>query len=289
MTLSTKHAARLAIQEHEQRCADRHCVVKQRQAEGALTVGVAIQLFRADDELVEELQHVKRGNRDFKMPTALHDALGQRTYGTMFMHSAISASPDAELWWPWGAAPLTDARCCAPEKVLARAQWLRGRVKCAADPKAAALEAGAAFAEAAAALVRERHPRGRGKVVRIKDDVVVAASTLEDTARGLLRLAAQASNPRTVLRRATHIAVVKEVLRRRALMRPEKRAKSVAKARARHARELAAERRRQRARRKAAHLSLLRDMLRAEGAPGMPTTRAHGPDIKAHFLRVVGL
>lgn len=178
-----------------------------------------------------------------------------------------------------GGGTDTTKKCHPKEKMFARAQWLRGRVKQAADPKAAALEAGAAFAEAAAAVVHQYQPqRSKARAFKINDKDARAASALEDDARVLFQLATQPSNPRVVLRRAMNIAAMKEIHRRRELMRPEKRRKEERRARRLHARELAAERRRQRSRRAAAHLALFRDGLRSKGYAGFAATRAVEPN-----------
>ena len=66
----------------------------------------------------------------------------------------------------------------------------------------------------------------------------------------------EGSAPETVLRRAASISVVRECVRRRERMRPDKRQEFLKVARTLHARELAAERRRQRHRKAAASVEI---------------------------------
>ena len=167
---------------------------------------------------------------------------------------------------------------------MARAQFLKGRVKKAPDPRALSLEVGAAFAEAAAATAREE-AKERSKLglpaPGEDEELGNAADQLEVEGRDFLKAAVVGSDAPTVLRRAASISVVRECVRRRERMRPEKRQASLLVARKLHSRELAAERRRQRHRKASAHLALVRDAIRSRGKAGKCSSRALQPDAKA--------
>ena len=202
------------------------------------------------------------------------------------------------MWWPWGARARrpNEARSQTPatpatpgfEQTLRggpsarlltnRAGLLKERAKKTPDPRAEALEVGAAFAEAAAATSREDRRSHHGDQGSRADDQV---AELEREARDFLRAACVGSDPKVVLRRAASVSVLRECVRKRQFMRPEKRRESLIKARRLHAREMAAERRRQRYRRQCAHLALLRDALRRKGRPGRCSSSAVAPDVRA--------
>ena len=115
---------------------------------------------------------------------------------------------------------------------------------------------------------------------------------LEKEARDFLRMACGKSDVKQVLRRACSISACREIVRKRTFTRPEKIRDQVLVARKLHARECAAERRRQRKRRQCAHLALLRDSLRQKGRPGRTTSSATGPDVKSgvkHYSELMTL
>lgn len=279
-----KQTSRLAIELQSQRFNAIEQKVLLHDQGIASAVATAIQLLRADDEALEEKQRlldVDTGSgRTFK--TALRDEHVRLRYSRTFSQYNFPIEDASSLWWPWGGEAEIRKGLVDGERMMARAQWLRSRAKRAADPNAVALEAGAAFAEAAAGVMSHYVKQG-GRSCRSKVNArdAHAARVLEDDARHLLQFATQRTNPRTVLRRAVQERKLKESLRRREFMSPAKRIKDEENARRLHARELAAERRRQRARSAAAHLALLRDTLRSKGYAGFPTTRAIAPDVKA--------
>ena len=148
-----------------------------------------------------------------------------------------------------------------------------------------------AFAEAAAAAHREANRRLVGNVEGdCPEDELVAH--LEKEARDFLRMACGKSDVKQVLRRACSISACREIVRKRTFTRPEKIRDQVLVAKKLHARECAAERRRQRKRRQCAHLALLRDSLRQKGRPGRTTSSATGPDVKSgvkHYSELMTL
>lgn len=282
-----KQSSRLAIELQRQRFNTIEQKVLLHDQETAFAVASAIQLLRADDEALEEKQrliHFGTGSgRTFK--TALRDEHLRFRYTRTFSQYNFRIEDASSLWWPWGGE--AEVRKCLvdSDRMMARAQWLRSRAKRAADPNAVALEAGAAFAEAAAGVMSHYAKQCSHSCVRNVDARDAnAARVLENDARQILQFATQRSNPRIVLRRAVQESKLKESLRRRQFMTPAKRIENERRARRLHARELAAERRRQRARSAAAHLALLRDALRSKGYAGFPTTRAIAPDVKARRL-----
>jgi len=251
-----KASVRETLAERERAVAEAERALWEVDRARALDAGCAIELLRADDELLEERQRLE-GHRTFR--TQLFDPKGRRRYGPRFTQYHL-AKPQQGGEWPLGRPDRS------ADRAVAHASLLRSRVTGAPDPKAASLEAGAAYACAAAASAKEKAPSA-------------AVASLEKTARHLLAAATKPTNERRVLRRRTKIAVVKEILRRRALMRPEKRRRDERRCRREHARLLAAERRTQRARRSAAHLMLFKDALRAERpfatSPSVDDAHAH--------------
>ena len=257
MTEAIKKAVRSALAKHEEYVAKVEEAIWEEDRNRALEVATAVELLRSDDEMLEEVQRL---NGDRRFVTEFYDPKQRRRYGPQFAQYRKKTKVDPELWWPWGCVD----RFQGADKALARAQWLKKRMKTAPDPKAVAIDAGVAFAGAAAASAN------------LKDS---PAASLEATARKLFDMATLPTNPKTVVRRAAKVAEMKETFRRRALMRPEVRLRDEVSAMRIHARHLAAERRTQRSRRQTAHLTLFRDAIRSKGKPGCPMTRADPPDI----------
>lgn len=275
-----KSSARLCVEQQAERIAEAKDEVDRRKQSNAAAVASTIKLLRVDDEALEETQRIAKQSRTFA--TALYDERGNTRYSSTFTQYKNPIDDSESLWWPWGSTTKEQNKVCTSlDKMVTRARMLRSRIKQAVDSHAAALEAGVAFAQAAAAA----HPSRRGKDSsslrrRTTKEASNMAADLEEEARGLFRVAARHSNERLILRRATDAAVIKEAVRRRSFMKPAQKDEDVELARRLHARKLAAERRRQRTHQAEAYLALFRDSMRSKGLAGYPTTRAVEPDVE---------
>ncbi|CAH0364271.1 unnamed protein product [Pelagomonas calceolata] len=281
-----KNKVRATIAVQDAMTGDREHGVLLKDRENALRVASIIEMLRADDEGLEEVQNLPQLQNDKKFETRLVDERGRRRYAPRFSKYPPPALGPSNMWWPWGCPHTQDAGA-----LMNRAQLLKEHYRSQPDPRGEALEVGVAFAEAAAAAHREANRRLVGNVEgECPEDELVAH--LEKEARDFLRMACGKSDVKQVLRRACSISACREIVRKRTFTRPEKIRDQVLVARKLHARECAAERRRQRKRRQCAHLALLRDSLRQKGRPGRTTSSATGPDVKSgvkHYTELMTL
>lgn len=283
--LAFKNRVRADIAVQDAITSDREHRVLSKDRESALRVASIIEMLRADDEGLEEVQNLPQRFTEKKFETRLVDERGRRRYAPRFRQYPAPSLGPADMWRPWGSSKEGSAG-----DLMNRAQLLKENYRRQPDPRGEALEVGVAFAEAASAAHREANRRSLGNAdgADIPEDELVAH--LEAEARDFLRQACAKSDVRKVLRRACSISTCKEIVRKRTYTRPEKVREQLFVARKLHARECAAERRRQRKRRQCAHLALLRDSLRSKGRPGRTTSSAAGPDVKSgvrHFSQLV--
>ena len=187
---------------------DREHGVLLKDRENALRVASIIEMLRADDEGLEEVQNLPQLQNDKKFETRLVDERVDDATRRASASIPHRRSARRTCGGP-GAAPTQDAGA-----LMNRAQLLKEHYRSQPDPRGEALEVGVAFAEAAAAAHREANRRLVGNVEGdCPEDELVAH--LEKEARDFLRMACGKSDVKQVLRRACSISACREIVRKR--------------------------------------------------------------------------
>ena len=154
-----KNKVRATIAVQDAMTGDREHGVLLKDRENALRVASIIEMLRADDEGLEEVQNLPQLKDDKKFETRLVDERGRRRYAPRFSKYPPPALGPSDMWWPWGCPHTQDAGA-----LMNRAQLLKEHYRSKPDPRGEALEVGVAFAEAAAAAHREANRRLVGNV-----------------------------------------------------------------------------------------------------------------------------